>query len=166
MRDNKHKVLISIGSNLGLRINNCLKAIEFLSINKGITLKKVSNFYESEPMHFLRQPWFINCVVKVETVLNYRNIFNYLKEIELKIGRKKTFKYGPRLIDLDLLFFDDLVIEEDDLIVPHPQILNRLFVLKPLMDIEPDFFHPVLGKNIKELLKNKEVNERIRIIKN
>ena len=161
-----HKAFISIGSNLGLRIKNCIKAIEFLSDKEGITLKEISNFYETEPMHFQRQPWFINCVVRVETVMNYRDFFNFLKEIEFKMGRKKTFKYGPRLIDLDLLFFDDLVIDEDDLIVPHPQILNRKFVLMPLMDIAPDFIHPISGKSIKELLKKKEVSERIRKIKN
>jgi 2-amino-4-hydroxy-6-hydroxymethyldihydropteridine diphosphokinase len=146
-------VYISIGSNLGDREENCAHAIKLLKEN-GITVKKQSSMHETEPWGVKDQPKFINMAVEVETDKKPEELLRVLKEIEKEIGRTETTKWGPRVIDLDILFYDDLILKTPVLEIPHPLLQERDFVLKPLSEIAPDKKHPVSGKTVKEMLEN------------
>lgn len=142
---------IGIGSNLGNREENCEKAIYLLE-QKGIKVTKRSSFYETEPWGVKEQPKFINMAVEIETYLKPEELLRTIKEIENEIGRRSSTRWGPRIIDLDILFYNDLILRTPELEIPHPLIHERDFVLKPLSEIAPDKIHPVLKKTIKELL--------------
>jgi len=142
---------IGIGSNLGNREENCEKATNLLS-RKGIKVLQCSSFYETEPWGVKEQPKFINMAVEIETHLEPKELLNALKEIERNLGRSETIRWGPRIIDLDVLFYDDLVINSPGLEIPHRGIKDREFVLNPLSEIAPHKIHPVLKKSIKEIL--------------
>lgn len=143
-------VYIGIGSNLGSRKDNCRKAIGLLS-EYGITIIRASSMYDTEPWGVKEQPRFINMVVEAKTSLDPRRLLDALKDIEKRMGRVWSEKYGPRLIDLDIILFDDLVLNEPDLKIPHPHMHERDFVMRPLREIAPEVVHPVLGKRITEL---------------
>ena len=143
-------VYISIGSNIGDREENCRKAIKLLKEN-GIALKRESSLYETEPWGVKNQPKFINMAIEVETDKEPEELLRVLKEIEIEIGRKETVKWGPRVIDLDILFYDELILKIPGLEIPHPLLHERDFVLKPLSEIAPDKKHPVIGKTVKEM---------------
>jgi 2-amino-4-hydroxy-6-hydroxymethyldihydropteridine diphosphokinase len=145
-------VYIGIGSNLGSREKNCKDAVSFL-VKNGIAIIKRSPMIETEPWGVTDQPKFINMAIEAETDLEPEELLKVLKSIELKTGRLPGTRWGPRVIDLDMLFYDDLVIKTADLEVPHPGIKDREFVLKPLAEIAPDKIHPVLQKSIKVLLQ-------------
>lgn len=144
-------IYIGIGSNLGSREENCLEALRLISAKVGRITKR-SSMHETEPWGVLEQPKFINMVVEAESGLEPPGLLRALKEIEDKIGREETYRWGPRIIDLDILFYDDLVIDTPELKIPHPLIHEREFILKPLSEITPDKVHPVLKKTVKELL--------------
>jgi 2-amino-4-hydroxy-6-hydroxymethyldihydropteridine diphosphokinase len=146
-------VYISIGSNLGDREENCKQALRLLQAN-GILIKKQSRMYDTEPWGVKDQPKFINMAVEVETDKKPEELLGVLKEIEIEIGRTETTKWGPRVIDLDILFYDDLILKTPDLEIPHPFLHERDFVLKPLSEIAPYKKHPVTGKTVKEMLEN------------
>jgi dihydroneopterin aldolase/2-amino-4-hydroxy-6-hydroxymethyldihydropteridine diphosphokinase len=146
-------VYIGIGSNLGDRKENCLHAIELLQ-KKGITVTKRSSFYETEPWGLKDQPRFLNMAIEIETKHNPEKLLSILKNIEKRIGRKKSSKWGPRLIDLDILLFDNITLNKDNLKIPHPLMHERDFVLRPLCEIAPDVDHPSLKSSINELMKN------------
>ena len=143
-------VYISIGSNLGDREENCKQALRLLHTN-GILIKKQSRMYETEPWGIKDQPKFINMAVEVETDKKPEELLRVLKEIEKEIGRKETVKWGPRVIDLDIIFYDDLILKTETLEIPHPLLHERDFVLKPLCEIAPDKKYPVTGKTVKEM---------------
>lgn len=143
---------ISIGSNLGNRQRNCLRAIELLE-KRGIIVKKKSSMYETEPWGVKDQPQFINMALEVETELEPHELLRTLKDVEREFGRRVTFKWGPRIIDLDILLFNDLFLREDDLQIPHPLMHERDFVLKPLCEIAPERIHPLLKVSICDLLQ-------------
>lgn len=143
-------VYIGIGSNLGDRRYNCLKAIELLEQN-GLRISKISSVYETEPWGMKEQPAFLNMAVEAETEIVPRKLLELLKSIERNLGREKAMKWGPRVIDLDILFYDDLQITEEDLQIPHPLLHQRDFVLLPLSEIAPEKVHPVLKKTIQAL---------------
>jgi len=145
-------VHIGIGSNLGERADNCQKAIELLR-GKAIIIRKISSLYETEPWGIEEQPKFINLAIEVETTLSPHALLSILKDIENKIGRVKTLKWGPRTIDLDILFYGDEIINLDDIQIPHKLLHQRDFVLLPLIEIAPDKIHPVLKKTIKQLME-------------
>lgn len=150
--DEKGKIaFIGIGSNLGRRKENIKFALKLLK-KHGIKILKVSTIIETEPYGLKEQPKFLNCVASVETTLNPSQLLKTLLSIENELGRVRTVKWGPRTIDLDILFYDELVIKEKGLTIPHPDLENRIFVLKPLCEIAPDFVHPTLKKTVKKML--------------
>ena len=147
--------LIAIGSNIGNRVGNILKALSELSHVPGVTRITSTGFlYESPPMYVEDQPVFLNTCCEIETSLSPRNLMIALQNIEVSMGRERTFKNGPRIIDLDILFHGPHVVNDPDLIVPHPCISEREFVLAPLADICPSFVHPVLKKTIEDIRKS------------
>ncbi len=142
---------IGIGSNLGNREENCLRAIELLE-KRGIVVKKRSSMYETEPWGVKEQPRFINMAIEVETDIGPGELLRILKDVEKEIGREETFRWGPRVVDLDILLYEDLILKEPDLEIPHPLMHERDFVLRPLCEIAPDKEHPQMRSTIKELL--------------
>lgn len=147
-----HKVYIALGTNLGERLDNLKNAVD--SLPPEVRVIKASPVYETPPWGYLDQADFLNQVLEAETDLPPVELLAHLKIIEQKIGRTTSFKYGPRLIDLDILFYDDLILETASLSIPHPKIQERAFVLVPLTDLNPDIRHPDSGKTMQELLEN------------
>lgn len=144
---------IGIGSNAGDKVLNCETAIsEILKIDRHKLLVK-SSLFNTRPIGYTDQDWFVNSVIKIETDLEPIDLYRMLKAIEFRLGRKETFRGGPRVIDLDLLLFDDRRIETEELQVPHPRFHERQFVLIPLSEIDPNLIHPVLKKTVGELLE-------------
>jgi 2-amino-4-hydroxy-6-hydroxymethyldihydropteridine diphosphokinase len=145
-----HIIHIGIGSNLGSRQENCREAIRQLC-DRGVKVVKESTMIETEPWGVTDQPRFINSVVEAETDLTPERLFSVLKDIEAAMGRAEAVRWGPRLIDLDILLYDDLVIDSPGLKIPHPLMHERSFVLIPLAEIAPEKVHPVLKKSMREL---------------
>lgn len=146
-------VYLGLGSNMGDRLNNLFQAMKLIEMRVGKLVSK-SSIYETEPWGNKNQEAFLNMVVQVSVGLKSLETLNILKEIEIEIGRKKEVHWGPRIIDIDILFFDTEIIKEGILIVPHPEIAQRLFVLRPMSEIAPEFVHPVLKKKMIELLSD------------
>jgi 2-amino-4-hydroxy-6-hydroxymethyldihydropteridine diphosphokinase len=151
-------IYIGIGSNLGDRDGNCRKAVELLP-SKGITVKKVSSLYTTVPWGVKDQPDFANMAVEAETWLIPHELLRKLKEIEKEMGRAGGERWGPRVIDLDLLFYDDIIVSTNELTVPHPLIQQREFVLLPMAEIASSFVHPVMKKTIRQLAENLKKGE-------
>ncbi|MBP8613163.1 MAG: 2-amino-4-hydroxy-6-hydroxymethyldihydropteridine diphosphokinase [Candidatus Atribacteria bacterium] len=151
MAEQAKRVFIAIGSNLGDREKNIIDAINLLIAN-GVDVKNISSIIETKPYGNVKQPDFLNCVVDAYTALPPRMLLETLKAIEKQLGRTRTIHWGPRTIDLDIIFYDELVIDTSDLKIPHPDMQNRLFVLEPLNQLAPNFVHPVLNKTVRELL--------------
>jgi len=149
-----HIAYIGIGSNLGDKLHHCEKAIsEILKIDRHKLLAK-SSFFKTQPLGYTSQDWFVNGAIKIETDLEPLDLLQALKTIESRLGRTETFRWGPRTIDLDILFFDDAKIHTEELQIPHPLIQDRQFVLAPLAEIDQNLLHPVLKKTVQELLNN------------
>ncbi len=143
-------VYLGIGSNLGIREDNCLMAISLLEEN-GLRITKRSAMYETMPWGVKDQPKFINMAIEAETNISPLELLSLVKKIEGEMGRQPAMKWGPRVIDIDILLYSDKLLCEADLTIPHPLMHEREFVLRPLSEIAPDIVHPVLGKTIKEL---------------
>lgn len=147
----KNVSFIGLGSNLDDKIGYITAAIKELNNHKLCRVVKVSSLYETKPYGNVKQDNFINGVLELETELSVKELFLFTKEIEKKIGRKFREKWGPREIDLDVLFYNDLVYSDEKLNIPHKDVLNRDFVLVPLAEIEPELYHPVIDKKINEI---------------
>ena len=148
----RHIAYIGIGSNLGDKVGRCERAIaEIVKADQNKLLAK-SSFFKTKPLGYVDQDWFINGVIKIETELEPLQLLRALKRIESQLGRQETIRWGPRTIDLDILFFDDKEIRTEELQIPHPLIQERQFILVPLAEIDRSLIHPVLKKSIGELL--------------
>ena len=145
-------IYIALGTNLGNKENNLKEALRLLTV-KGITVSRVSDFIVTKPYGVTDQPDFLNAVAEIETDKSPTELLHILLQIEREMGRKRIRRWGERNIDLDLLLYHDLVIDLPDLKVPHPDMQNRDFVLRPLVQIAPDAVHPVLGKTVRLLWK-------------
>lgn len=145
------KVWIALGSNMGEGRKNLDLAIKMMN-ERGVLVEKVSTYIETEPYGYTEQDNFVNAVCIAETKLSPRELLEVLLKIELDMGRVRIIKWGPRIIDLDILFYEDLIIDEEDLKVPHIEIQKRSFVLEPMNEISPDKIHPVFKKSVNQLL--------------
>jgi 2-amino-4-hydroxy-6-hydroxymethyldihydropteridine diphosphokinase len=152
---------IGIGSNLGDPIRNCNLAIRAMAADRRNRIIQISPFYRTEPVGKKDQHWFVNAVAALETCHAPRELLNFIQTIEREMGRERKEKWGPRTIDLDLLFYDDEVVQAEDLVVPHPRLHERRFVLAPLKDIAPNLRHPLLNKMISELLADLPEEEKV-----
>ncbi|MGB7731517.1 MAG: 2-amino-4-hydroxy-6-hydroxymethyldihydropteridine diphosphokinase [Candidatus Acidiferrum sp.] len=142
---------LALGSNIGDREKNLREAIHLLR-ESALQITKISSIYETEPVDYLEQPWFLNAVLEAQTNLPAAELLATLRNIESQMGSKKAFAKGPRLIDLDILLYDDATIDTPDLQIPHPRMLQRNFVLVPLAEIAPTLRHPSWPASVSELL--------------
>jgi 2-amino-4-hydroxy-6-hydroxymethyldihydropteridine diphosphokinase len=142
---------IGIGSNIGVQINFIDNAVELIDSDSHCEVESVSSIYESAPYGSIQQDEFFNAVVKIRTNYEPKKLFRVLKEIENQVGRNKTTRWGPREIDLDILFYNDLIYTDNEITIPHKDLLNRDFVLIPLNEIAPDLVHPGLCRKISDI---------------
>jgi 2-amino-4-hydroxy-6-hydroxymethyldihydropteridine diphosphokinase len=150
------KVYLGLGSNIGDREENLEKSLKLLNLK--VTIVNVSSLYETEPLGYQNQPNFLNAACRGLTNLDPFELLHFVKGIEKDLGRVLSFRYAPRPADIDILFYEGRVIETKELVIPHPQIEERIFVLIPLAEIAPQFVHPLIKKSIHELLA--EVKDR------
>lgn len=150
MVENPQTVYLALGTNLGNRAANLRAALA--SLPPEVRVRRISPVYETEPWGYQDQPTFFNQVVEAETHLSPENLLSFLKQLETVLGRQPTFRNGPRLIDLDILFYGNQVVETESLAIPHPGISTRAFVLVPLADLAPGLVHPGLGRAVRDLL--------------
>ena len=156
-----HKIYLSLGSNMGNKRENLLEAIRRIEKLKDTKLIKSSTILETEPFGYLEQDNFLNACIEVKTLMTAQEFLKAILQIELEMGRVREIKWGPRIIDIDILFYDSDIIEEDNLAVPHPWITKRSFVLDPLSEIAPNYIHPLVKKTISMLaLELKEVGDK------
>lgn len=158
-------VFIGLGSNVGDRVDLCNRAVTLLSLLPHSRVVSVSRLYETEPIHDGANPgegWFLNGVLRIETDLPPRHLLSILREIEQALGRDQDNRSGPRTMDLDLLFYGNRTIHEPDLIVPHPRLHRRRFVLMPLSEIAPLWTHPVSQRSMHQLLAEVEDHSEVR----
>lgn len=144
------RVFLGIGTNLGDRERNLQEARQVLS--QRLEILKESSIYQTAPWGYLDQPAFLNQAIEAQTALSSLNLLDVLKQTENELGRQENFRYGPRLIDLDILFYGNRIIQTPRLQVPHPRLTQRAFVLVPLAEIAPDFVHPQNKQTITQLL--------------
>ena len=146
---------IALGANLGDKIENCRHGMDLLTAAGDVAIVARSRFYATEPMDYTDQPWFVNAAIKVVTSLGPHDLLRQLKRVEAAMGRCDTgIRFGPRVLDLDIIFFNDAVIDTPDLVVPHPRMHQRAFVLHPMADIASDWLHPVYGVAVRQLCDN------------
>lgn len=145
-----HIIYLALGSNLEDRLANLKQAI--VSLPPQMVVKAKSRVYETPPWGYADQPMFLNQVLQAKTYLDPEPLLRHIKRLEVALGRKTGFRNGPRLIDIDILFYDDLVLDTPALTLPHPHLHERGFVLLPMMDIAPDLVHPVKQKSIREMV--------------
>lgn len=147
-----HRAFLSLGSNLGDKAKNLEHARERLSL-KGLQVEKASLLYHTEPVDYEDQDWFLNQVLQVGTLLGPQQLLNFCLEAESYLGRKRRISKGPRLIDIDVLLYDQIILNLPELQIPHPRMHLRRFVLEPLVTVAPDFLHPGFRKTITTLLE-------------
>jgi 2-amino-4-hydroxy-6-hydroxymethyldihydropteridine diphosphokinase len=147
------KVYAGLGSNLGNKRENILRAIDRIDAYEEICIKEKSGFYDTAPVGGPPQPDYVNCVIGLETEVEPQTLLKEFKKIEIELGRKSGVRWGPRVVDLDIILFGDRIVNDHNLKIPHERMHERVFVLEPLSEISPDIKHPVSGKSISELLE-------------
>ena len=147
-----NQIYLSLGTNLGKRQHNLQNAL--LRLQEEVVLTGVSPIYETDPWGNTDQPQFLNLCVSAQTALQPKELLTFVKQIEQDMGREEITHWGPRLIDIDILFHNETIWQDEDLIIPHPHIAERAFVLAPLTDIAPDFTHPQTGETVVQMLAN------------
>lgn len=155
-----HRAYLSVGSNMGDRKKYIEDGVQALRENPKMKHVRVSDIIETKPYGGVEQDDFLNGVIEIETLLEPEELLDVLHEIENSAGRERTLRWGPRTLDLDILFFDKLVYESDTLVIPHPDIQNRTFVLQPLSTMAPNYRHPVLGTTVRQELDELEKPSR------
>ena len=149
-----HVAYLSVGSNMGDRAENCRKGIRLLDEQEHTSVVKSSPFYQTEPVDYLDQDWFVNGIIQVKTTLSPAKLLETVKGIERQVGRKTgVVRFGPRILDMDIILYDSRIVNQPDIEIPHPRMHKRCFVLKPLCDIDPDIVHPVLQQTMHALLE-------------
>jgi len=156
---------IGIGSNLGEPVHNCDVAIRAMMADRRNRVVEVSPFYRTEPVGKKDQGWFVNAVAALETSRSPRELLEFIQTVEHEMGRERKEKWGPRIIDLDILFYNDQVVRGENLVVPHPRLHERRFVLTPLNDIAPGLRHPLLDKSVAELLSELPEGEKVILLR-
>ncbi len=154
-------VYLGLGANLGDRRANLARALDMLSLN--VDVARVSSLYETEPVGYTAQPAFLNAVALVRTTFPPLQVFSFAKGIERAMGRTPSFRNAPRLVDIDILLYGEVVTESPELTLPHPRMHERAFVLAPLVEIAPEVWHPVLLKTEGELLAEVSGREGVRL---
>jgi len=144
-------IYLSLGSNVGDRAAQLAAGVAALEA-VGVRVARQSSLYATEPVDFQTQSWFLNCVVAADTVLMPRQLLRVLRDIERQLGRRRMVRGGPRTLDIDILFYGSTIVRAHDLVIPHPRLAERRFVLVPLREIAPTLRHPLLHKTIAELL--------------
>ena len=156
-----HVAYLSVGSNMGEKVENCLKGLAAIDRSDTSKVLRTSKFYRTSPVDYKEQDWFVNAAVKIGTTLEPLALLEQLADIQQHLGRKKdAVRFGPRVLDLDILLFDDRVIQSPRLEIPHPRMHKRAFVLQPICDIDPAIVHPVLGMTVSDLLNRIEDEEQ------
>lgn len=159
-RRNCERVYLSIGSNVGDRLENLRSCVRMLEGSKFVALDKVSGVYKTAPVGYEHQPDFLNAVVSLDTTLSPRALLDLCQAIERNLGRTRTIRWGPRTIDVDILVYGEEKINEPDLVIPHPRIYERGFVLFPLKEIEPEFIFPD-GNHIDKIIGSLAPHQRV-----
>lgn len=158
-----HVVYLALGTNMGNRATNLKETIAALPPQMEVKAK--SKVYETPPWGYAEQEKFLNQVLKVKTYLEPEQLLKHLKRLEVALGRTASFQNGPRLIDIDILFYDNLVLESPALVIPHPHVHERGFVLLPMMDIAPDFVHPVKQRSVRDLIAGCDLRGIVQVVK-
>jgi 2-amino-4-hydroxy-6-hydroxymethyldihydropteridine diphosphokinase len=152
-----HTAFVGVGSNLGQKQDNCLGGIAALTTGGHSRLLDQSRLYRTEPVDYMDQDWFVNCAVRIETRLGPFELLAVLQDIQKQAGRAQdAIRFGPRVLDMDIIFYDAVVIDHPDLTLPHPRMHLRRFVLKPLCDMDPTLRHPILNRTVRQLLDSIE----------
>ena len=147
------KVYAGIGSNLGNKRENIIRAIDRINAYEEICVREKSGFYDTTPVGGPPQPDYVNCVIRLETEVEPQTLLKEFKKIEIEQGRRSGVRWGPRVVDLDILLYGDRIVNDHNLKIPHERMHERIFVLEPLCEISPDIKHPVSGISISELLE-------------
>ncbi|HWC29805.1 MAG TPA: 2-amino-4-hydroxy-6-hydroxymethyldihydropteridine diphosphokinase [Dehalococcoidia bacterium] len=156
-------IYIALGANLGDRRANLREALRLLPPD--VEVEEVSALYESPPQPPAPPPAYLNAACRIATRLEPRDLLHYLKRIERDLGRRNAKRWAPRPIDLDIALYHDRVVEEDDLVIPHPRLSERAFVLQPLLDLDARLVHPVTGERLSDLLSSVKEGELVRVAK-
>jgi 2-amino-4-hydroxy-6-hydroxymethyldihydropteridine diphosphokinase len=157
-------IYLSLGSNIGDREKNLRDAIAELP-GAGARVRRVSSLYETEPVDFTEQPWFLNCVVEAETDLSALDLLRSLRAIELRLGSKKEFAKGPRLLDIDILVYGGATIDTPELQVPHPRMTQRRFVLVPLAELASELRHASWNATVADMLARLDDRSAVRLFR-
>jgi 2-amino-4-hydroxy-6-hydroxymethyldihydropteridine diphosphokinase len=148
-----HWAYLSIGSNMGDRLHNCRNGLSALCADGAVQVAALSPFYETAPVDYTDQAWFLNTAARIHTALSPVELLHKIQAVQTAAGRiVDTVRFGPRILDMDIIFYEDRILRTDELTIPHPRMHKRRFVLKPICDIDPYVLHPVLGHEVNYLL--------------